>query len=448
YSIVTDIYKPNPQRLRDWISTPKFNGYESLHTTVMGHNGRWVEVQIRSNRMDEVAEKGFAAHWKYKDGPESGDTGLDQWLSTIRELLENPESDSLDFLDDFRLNLFTDEVYAFTPKGDLRTLPNGSTALDFAFQIHTDVGLQCLGVKVNQKLVPLDYVIKNGDQIEIITSKKQKPSEGWLQFVVSARAKAKIKSAIKDEKRRIAKDGKELLKAKIEKAKITLDNTVLKWLVSEYKSASILDLYYQIGIEKIDKTTISAQLKKFDKLKSLPATTGPKLKSQAPKSTKQDVLLIGDNDIGMDYKFSQCCNPIPGDDIFGYITIHDGIKIHRVSCPNAVTLMSKYDYRILKAQWAVPEIEEHKSFAAGIKLVGIDSPGLISQVTNIISKELKVNMKSISFEATAGAYVGKIVLEIQDTKHLEKIIAKMKAIEGVDKVSRFDVPDLPALSAS
>lgn len=440
YSIVTDIYQPNPQRLRDWISTPKFNGYESLHTTVMGHNGRWVEVQIRSQRMDDVAEKGYAAHWKYKAGHSPSDHGLEKWLGTIREVLENPESDSMDFLDDFRLNLFTEEVFAFTPKGDLKTLPKGATALDFAFQIHTDVGLQCLGAKVNQKIVPLNYQLKNGDQVEIITSKKQKPSEGWVQFVVSARAKSKIKNALKEEKRKLAIHGKDFLKNKIEKAKLPFDNKLLELLQKHFKTSSTLDLYYQIGSEKIDKVRLTKAIKGFDKKKIADQSKTRKPSIQPlEKGKNQEVLLIGDNDIGMDYKFSQCCNPIPGDDIFGYITIHDGIKIHRITCPNAVVLMSKYDYRILKAQWSVPGIEENKVFPVGIKLIGIDSPGIISKVSDIITRELKVNMKSISFEAIAGAYEGSIVLEIQDTSHLEKLLEKLNNIDGVERVKRYEI---------
>lgn len=445
YSVVTDIYQPNPQRLRDWISTPKFNGYESLHTTVMGPSGRWVEVQIRSKRMDDVAEKGFAAHWKYKDNPSQRDHGLDDWLSTVREILENPETDSLDFLDDFRANLFNEEVFAFTPKGDLKTLPHKATALDFAFQIHTDVGLQCLGVKVNQKLVPLNYELKNGDQVEIITSKKQKPSEDWLQFVVSARAKSKIKNALKEDKRITARHGKDILKTRLEKLKLKLDNKLQDALNKRYGLDSALDLYFQIGTGKIDKVGLTKNLKKYvasleDAKQHSNTKSTPAVEKRSNKP-KQDVLLVGDHDIGMEYKFARCCNPIPGDDIFGYITVQEGIKIHRVSCPNATTLMSKFDYRILKAQWSVEEIEVPKTFTAGIKIMGIDSPGVISQVSDIISRELKVNMKSISFEAKAGAYEGTIVLFIHDTGHLVTLMEKLNNVQGVDEVRRFRMGD-------
>lgn len=447
YSIVTDIYRPNPQRLRDWISNPKFNGYESLHTTVMGPNGRWMEVQIRSERMDEIAEKGFAAHWKYKEGKVDSDHGLDDWLAHIREVLDSPEKDSLDFLDDFKLNLFSDEIFAFTPKGDLKNLPIGASALDFAFEIHSDVGIRCLGAKVNHKLVPLSYKIKNGDQIEILTSKKQKPSEGWLDIVVTAKAKSKIKAALKDEKRKVAIEGKEYLKLKLEKNKLGFENYTLDKLMNHFKLSSTIELYYLIGNGKIDKTDITKALKVIQPKEEKTTSKKP----DAKKSKKQNkheqakdnksVLIIGDSDIDMDYQFAQCCNPIPGDAIFGFLTVSDGIKIHRTNCPNGIALMSRYGYRIIEARWSTPEISETKHFAAGIKILGIDSPGIISQVSTIISNELKVNMKSITFQAVHGAYEGSIILELIDTRHLIKIMEKLQNIEGVDLVSRFSVEE-------
>lgn len=449
YSIVTDIYKPNPSRLRDWISTPKFNGYESLHTTVMGPGGRWVEVQIRTERMDEVAEKGFAAHWKYKEGKESDkELGLDSWLAKIRETISNSDLDSLDFLDDFKLNLFSEEVFAFTPKGELRTLPSGATALDFAFDIHSDVGARCMGAKVNQRIVPLSYKLKNGDQVEIITSKKQKPSEGWLDFVVSAKAKSKIKSALKEEKRKVAMEGKEHLKERYKKSQIkaVFDNHLLNLLTQHFKCNSNMELYYQVGTNKIDKVSLTRALKKADEMvnqeKDQKRRRPKKLKptENGKKSSKsQDVLVVGDTDIGMEYKFARCCNPIPGDDIFGFITVSDGIKIHRTNCPNGISLMSRYGYRIISAQWSVPEIKTLSLYPAGIRVKGIDSPGIISSVTDIITKELKVNMKSISFEAVDGAYEGTIIVETYDKERLQNMMKKLESITGMSTVSRFEV---------
>lgn len=447
YSLVTDVYTPNPSRLRDWVSTPKANGYESLHTTVMGPGGRWFEVQIRTERMDDVAEKGFAAHWKYKAGDNNSGVGLEEWLNKIRELLENSESEALDFLDDFKLNLFSEEIFAFTPRGDLLTLPTSATALDFAFEIHTDIGSHCIGAKVNQKIAPLSYVIKNGDQIEIITSKSQKPNEGWLDFVVSAKAKSKIKSSLKEEKRKVFLQGKEYLKLKLERTKGGFDNYMLTKLSKHFNCSSTLDLYYQIGTEKIDKKNLTKAIKLIEegrkKTTKLQPSKKPEEKKQDKKKKKEvsnsDLLLIGDNDIGMEYQFAKCCNPIPGDNIFGFITVKEGIKIHRTNCSNAPALLTKYGYRILRAKWGIPEIQDVKYRPAGIKVVGIDSPGIVRSVSEIIFNELKVNMKSISFEAVDGAYEGAVVVEMMDTRHLEELIQKLQQVVGVEEVHRFEV---------
>ncbi|MFY0674736.1 MAG: bifunctional (p)ppGpp synthetase/guanosine-3',5'-bis(diphosphate) 3'-pyrophosphohydrolase [Bacteroidia bacterium] len=447
YSVVTDIYTPNPSRLRDWISTPKFNGYESLHTTVMGPIGRWFEVQIRTERMDEVAEKGFAAHWKYKEG-DSGQSGvgLEEWLTRIRELLENPESEALEFLDDFKLNLFSEEIFAFTPRGDLKTLPNGATALDFAFEIHSDVGAKCIGAKVNQKIVPLSYKLKNGDQVEIITARNQKPNEGWLAFVVTAKAKSKIKSSLKEEKRKIASQGKEYLKLKVGNKKSELDNYMLPKLTKYFNCKSTIELYYQIGIEKIDKKTLGKAIKEVDAQRNQLAQPAKRKRSdpsktESKKDTKSDVLLVGNNDIGMEFQFAKCCNPIPGDNIFGFITSQEGIKIHRVNCSNGPSLMARYGYRILRAKWDIPEIEDDNLHAVGVKIIGIDSPGIVSSVSQVISQELKVNMRSISFKAVDGAYEGSIILEMHDTTHLESLIKKLENISGVEGVKRYEVDE-------
>ena len=415
----------------------------------MGPLGRWFEVQIRSQRMDDVAEKGFAAHWKYKGGESNNASmGLDEWLNKIRELLENPEADSVEFLDDFKLNLFSEEIFAFTPKGDLKTLPHGATALDFAFDIHSDVGARCIGAKVNQKIVPLSYKVKNGDQIEVITSRNQKPNEGWLEFVITAKAKSKIKSSLKEEKRKVSLQGKDYLKLKLDAAKIAqgLDNYMLPKLVKYFKCNSTIELYFQIGTEKIDKKKLGKAIKEIEAERT--KIVSPKKKQSPTKKTQEntkpknnDVLLVGNNDIGMAYLFAKCCNPIPGDNIFGFITTTEGIKIHRTNCPNGPSLMARYGYRILRAQWSVPEIESQIYHAVGINVLGIDSPGIVSAVSRIISQELKVNMISFSFKAVAGAYEGSIVLEMQDTKHLVELIDKLAIIEGVESVKRFEVDE-------
>jgi guanosine-3',5'-bis(diphosphate) 3'-pyrophosphohydrolase len=446
YSIVTDFYRPNPERLRDWVSVPKGNGYESLHTTVMGPQGKWVETQIRSVRMDDIAEKGYAAHWKYKDeGTNSADTHLEEWIKKIRELLENPESNAIDFIDDFKLNLFSDEVFVFTPKGDLVTLPSLATALDFAFEIHSQVGFNCLGAKVNHRLVPLSYKLKNGDQIEIITSKKQKPSEDWLNYVVTAKAKSNIKTSLKDEKRKIAQEGKEQLMRKFKHAHMAWNNANIHRMVHYFKLKSSFELYYDIGTEVLEKTDVQAALKFLegtDKLGSIRSTG----KAMEPVSTKNitpktpDMVVVGE-DIDLDYSFAKCCNAIPGDDIFGFITIGDGIKIHRTNCPNGIRLMSNYGYRIIRAKWATDQLKEVRTFPAGIKLTGIDSIGIVSNITDIISKELQVNIQSITVSSIAGAFEGSIILFIYDLLHLEKLIDKIKEIKGIESVTRFHVEE-------
>jgi GTP pyrophosphokinase len=444
YSIVTDFYTPNPERLRDWISVPKGNGYESLHTTVMGPQGKWVEVQIRSIRMDDVAEKGYAAHWKYKEDTSSGmDNNLEEWIKRIRELLENPESNAIDFIDDFKLNLFSDEVFIFTPKGDMITLPSMATALDFAFDIHTQIGSHCLGAKVNHRLVPLSYKLKNGDQVEIITSKKQKPSEDWLNYVVTAKAKSRIKASLKEEKRKIAQEGKEYLIRKFKNVGIGWNNEHIQRLTHYFKLRTNIELFYNIGINVIDKTEIGSALKFFessDKLGhngSKPArpVNGKKITPKTP-----DVVVVGE-DLDMNYSFAKCCNAIPGDDIFGFITINDGIKIHRTNCPNGIRLMSNYGYRIIRAKWATDQLKEIRTFPVGIKLTGIDSIGIVSNITDIISKELQVNIQSITVSSIAGAFEGSIILYIYDTAHLETLIEKIKEIKGIELVSRFHVEE-------
>ncbi|MEO5909582.1 MAG: RelA/SpoT family protein, partial [Pelobium sp.] len=354
YSIVTDLYRPNPDRLRDWISSPKANGYESLHTTVMGPKGQWVEVQIRTERMNEIAEKGFAAHWKYKES--SSDSGLDQWVHKVREMLSNPEANAMDFLDDFKMNLFSDEIFIFTPKGDLIQLPIEATALDFAFEIHSDVGAKCIGAKVNHKLVPLAYKLQNGDQVEVITSSKQAPKEDWLNFVVTAKAKAKIKSSLKEERRKIAEDGKEILERKLKSLKITYNTDNILKLSYFFKFGSTQDVFYNVAKGLIDLKDLKefATSEKVVEQKPAQENTDSEQIQKLIKQVKtkdSDILLIGEDLQKIDYKLSNCCNPIPGDDVFGFVTVSDGIKIHRTNCPNATRLMSSFGYRIVKAKW-------------------------------------------------------------------------------------------------
>ena len=440
YSIVTDFYQPNPDRLRDWVSTPKANGYESLHTTVMSPTGKWVEVQIRTQRMDEIAELGYAAHWRYKDSDKGVESGLDQWLNKIRELLENPESNALDFIDDFKLNLFSEEIFVFTPKGDLFNLPQGSTTLDFAFEIHSQIGQKCIGAKVNNKLVPLSHVLKSGDQVEIITSNKQSPKEDWLKFVVTARAKSRIKSALKEEKREIANEGKRILEKKLKEFQLTYHDKNLAKIEEHFKAVSSLDLFYRIAKGSVDLNTLKDHEIRNGEIyfrqpeEQKPAQTLEQIVSNV-RGTASDTLVIGDGLQNLDYKLSQCCKPIPGDDVFGFITINEGIKIHRVSCPNAVQLMSNYGYRVVKARWKGQEMIE---FMAGVRFRGYDEVGLVNKITNVISQQLNINMRSISFETNDGIFEGKIFLYVHDTNHLDKLMKALKEISGVQTVDRID----------
>lgn len=439
YSIVTSIYRPNPDRLRDWISNPKSNGYESLHTTVMGPHGKWVEVQIRTRRMDEIAEKGYAAHWKYKEQT-AQDSGLDQWLSRVRDILENPQENALDFLDDFKLNLFSDEVFVFTPKGELRKLPFNATALDFAFDIHTEVGSTCIGAKVNNKLVPLSHVLQNGDQVEVITSNKQKPTKDWLDFVVTAKAKTRIKQLLKEEKRKSASDGKEMLARKFRNAKIPFKPENIRILCNHYNVHSEQDLFYHLAVGDIDRKDVRIKeiIGRYKERKEV-HRPGTQDRQGKPQDKKTGDLIIGDaEDLDLDYSFAKCCNPIPGDEIVGFVTVGEGIRIHRTNCKNAIRLMSNYGYRIIKARWAGYPVLD-KSFIAAVEITGIDSVGLVSKVTDIVSEQLKVNMRAISFSAKAGTFVGNLEIEIRDTKSLEDLMDKIRSIDPYLKVARVDV---------
>ncbi len=440
YSIVTDLYRPNPDRLRDWVSSPKGNGYESLHTTVMGPKGQWVEVQIRTKRMNEIAEKGFAAHWKYKES--NSDSGLDQWIKKVRDVLSSPDQNAMDFVDDFKMNLFSDEIFIFTPKGTLIQLPNNATALDFAFEIHSDIGASCIGAKVNHKLVPLSHVLQNGDQVEIITSSKQSPKEDWLNFVVTAKAKSKIRSSLKEEKRRVAEDGKEILERKLKSLKVTYNTDNINKIANFLKYPSSQDLFYNVAKGIVD----IKQLREYvAHEKAVEINTGSSSGNQfnnhigglVEKINKKefDTILIGDDMQKVDYTLAPCCNPIPGDDIFGFLTVNDGIKIHRTSCPNASKLMANYGYRILKARWASTK---DSAFLTGLHIVGIDDVGLVNKITTVISQEFAVNIRSLAISSNEGIFDGNIMVYVNDTAQLDSLMKNLKQVRGITGVNRYE----------
>lgn len=438
YSIVTDFYRPSPSRLRDWISSPKSTGYEALHITVMGPRGRWVEVQIRSERMDEIAEKGYAAHYKYKQGV-TEENSLDIWLNQLKETLENQDANAIDFVEDFKLNLYSKEIYIFTPKGEIKSLPKGATTLDFAFSIHSEVGIHTRGTKVNGKLVPLNHVLNSGDQVEIITSQNQKPSIHWLEFVTTARAKNKIKNVLNENMKKIGEDGKELLMRKMRHLKINLDEKTINELASFFKLKTSLDLFYRIGIGAID----NQQLKEFANQKNSNAffnffkktiKKGENVEVISPFSNL-DLLVFGKDEDKLDYKLSTCCNPIPGDDVFGFITINEGIKVHKKDCPNAISMQSNYAYRIIQAKWIDSSAQE---FNATLKIRGIDSMGLTNELTKVISNNMAVNIRSISLSSDAGIFNGEITVIVNNISTLNKLIDNIQKIDGIEKVSRVN----------
>jgi GTP pyrophosphokinase len=440
YSIVTDTYLPNIDRLRDWISNPKANGYESLHCTVMSEKGRWVEVQIRTKRMDEIAEKGYAAHWKYKGANAEKESGLDRWLRQVRELLENANEDAIDFIDDFKLNLFADEIYVFTPNGELKKLPMGATALDFAFEIHSQVGSKCIGAKVNKKLVPLSHKLNSGDQVEIINGKNQKPSEDWLNFVTTGKAKSRIRTALKEEKKAIAADGKEILKRKMRAIKADFLSINIDTLLKHYKEDSVIELYFHIATGRIDLKKLKGFVVEKGRILFPKAHVvarkekkSEKRKETSSNYTKSDTLVLNDDNLNLEYRLSKCCAPIPGDDIFGFVTIGEGIKVHRINCPNSVHMLSKFDYRVIKAKWAS---QKEREFMAEVEFKGIDDVGLVHAITDLISKQLHVNMKAISFESEDGIFIGHIKLFVHNTTHLNGLIDEMTTIKGVRSVKR------------
>ncbi len=437
YSIVTDHFIPNPIRLRDWISSPKSTGYEALHITVMGPKGRWVEVQIRSERMNEIAEKGYAAHYKYKEG--NAEDALDTWIDKLQEALESNETNAVDFVEQFKLNLYSKEIYVFSPKGDLKSLPKGATPLDFAFSVHTEIGMKTRGAKVNGKLVPLSHELQSGDQVEILTSENIKPNSNWLDYATTSRARSKIKSSLKDEKKEVAVDGKEILRRKLKQLKISLDEKSINEMVVFFKLKTSLDLFYRVGIGSIDNT----MLKDYASSRSNAFMTYLKSKIRKPTvvqnidkdeiTAKYDMLVFGKEEEKLDYKLSACCNPIPGDEVFGFLTINEGIKIHKKNCPNALSLQSNYAYRIMQAKWIDSSQQE---FAAQITLSGIDNMGLVNNITKVISNNMHVNMKSISFQSDDGIFSGKINVIVQNSTMLKKLMENLKKINGIDKVTR------------
>jgi len=439
YSLITDIYQPNPDRLRDWVSTPKANGYEALHTTVMGPAGRWVEVQIRSQRMNDIAERGYAAHWKYK-GDSEDQTQLDKWLQRIRQHLEAPSSDALDFLDEFKLNLFSSEIYVFTPKGELKRIPKGSTALDFAYDIHTEVGDKAIGAKVNHKLVPLSQKLRSGDQVEILTSNKQSPKNEWLDFAITGKAKTKIRSSLKEERREYINKGQKKFLEVIRTLSYPLDYTSFKKLRERFDVNNKEEFYRRIGAGNISDEDIEKRLPgkrrstwgRYWRLQFGKGTS--KSKSKEPKTDKSGKkLVIKENESEQNYKLANCCNPIPGDEVVGFLNSDKVVMIHKKTCPNAIDLMATFGDRIIEVDWKVQKI---LSFPARIKMEGIDDIGIVYRVTQIISTEADVNMKTVSFNTEDGIFSGEIDLFVHNANDLEDLLKRLRKINGIKKVYR------------
>lgn len=441
YSIVTDYYSPNPKRLRDWITQPKSNGYESLHITVMGPEGKWVEVQIRSRRMDEIAEKGYAAHFKYKHG-NTQESGLENWLNKLKETLENPDVNAVDFVEQFKLNLYAKEIYIFTPQGDIKSLPKGATPIDFAYAIHTEVGKHCRGAKVNGKLVPLSHELNSGDQVEIITSQSQKPKLSWLDYAKTARAKSKIKAALKDEQKEVADEGKEVLMRKLRHLKIPFNEKTINELVNFFKLKTSHDLFFRVGNGAIDnkqlKEFLSQRSNAFLKFfKSRIGKNGkPKSELETEEVTdKYDLLVFGKDEEKLPYKFANCCNPIPGDKVFGFVTVSDGIKVHKQNCPNAVSMRSQFAYRVLPAKWIDSTQQEHK---VHLQLTGIDNMGLVNEVTKVLSNVMHVNIYAINISSNQGVFEGQLTVGIKNNAHLKKVMDNLQKVDGIDKIKRMD----------
>jgi GTP pyrophosphokinase len=447
YSMITDQYNPSPERLRDWLSNPKANGYEALHTTVMGAQGRWVEVQIRSLRMNEIAEKGLAAHWKYKEDAHD-ESRFDKWFQQIREVITNQETDSIDFLQDFKTSFLAEEIYVYTPKGDIKMLPVGSTALDFAFAVHSAIGSKTIGAKVNHKLVPIGHRLQSGDQIEIITSNKQKPSDDWLNLVVTSKAKGRIRDALREEKRKIADEGKYVVQRKLEGLGVSLSVHNIDELVNWYKLGNHLDFYYQVAVKGIDLKDLKEFKVSGDRLeapkpiKTSPLPERPEITPHHLMPRKDTELIIfGERSDKIVYALANCCTPIPGDDVFGFVTTGKGLTIHRTNCPNAAKLLAHYGHRVVKTKWAK---NKEISFLTGVKIIGLDDVGMVSKITNLISGELKINIAAITIEAKEGIFMGNIKLYVHDKEELETLVHALLQVQGVETVERYDMEDIPA----
>ena len=439
YSVVTDHFTPNPVRLRDWITSPKTTGYEALHITVMGPKGKWIEVQIRSERMHEIAEKGYAAHFKYKHGAQK-EQGIDLWLNRLQEALENDNINAVDFVEEFKLNLYSKEIFVFTPKGELKSLPKGATPLDFAFSIHTQIGSKTRGAKVNGKLVPLNTTLHSGDQVDVITSESAKPTQNWLNYATTARARSKIKTALKEAKKAIAEEGKEILRRKLKSQKINLNEDTVNKLVTFFKLKTSLDLYYRVGSGIIDNVKLKDFAASYNnafisffknKIRRNPI---PEDIDKEELSSNLDTLVFGKDEEKLPYKLSPCCNAIPGDEVFGFISINDGIKVHKKNCPNAISLQSNYAYRIIASNWIDSSQEE---FVAEIALNGLDNLGLVSNITKVISNQMNVNMRAINFNTDGGTFSGKIKVVVKNSDTLKKLVGNLKHINGIEKVSRL-----------
>jgi len=444
YSTITDEYTPSPERLRDWLSNPKSNGYEALHTAGRGPQGRWVEVQIRTKRMNEIAEKGLAAHYKYKEGSNDEDR-FDKWFGQIREVISSQDTDSVDFLQDFKTSFLAEEIYVYTPKGDVKMLPTGSTALDFAFSIHSAVGSKCIGAKVNHKLVPISHKLRSGDQVEIIASNKQKPTEDWLNYVITAKAKSKIKDALKEEKRKIADDGKYIVQKKLEGMGAAYNQHNIDELVSFYKVLSQLDLFYNVAVKQNDLK----ELKDFhvlgDKLEA-PKPVKPIVEAKTETETRaaaqkkdSELIIFGESSDKIMYNLAKCCNPIPGDAVFGFVTTGKGLTIHRTNCPNAAQMMANYSHRVVKTKWAK---NKEISFLTGLKIIGMDDVGVINKITNVISGEMKVNISALTIESGEGIFEGTIKVFVHDKEELDELVERLKKLNGIQSVNRFDAEEL------
>jgi GTP pyrophosphokinase len=438
YSIITDHYQPNPERLRDWISAPKSNGYESLHTTVVVPGGEWVEVQIRTARMNEIAEKGLAAHWKYKGI--KGQAGIDKWIERVRETLENAELDASNLMEDLKLSQYSKEIFVFTPNGDLKKFPENATVLDFAYDIHTDVGASCVGARVNGKNVPIRHPLKNGDKVEVLRSKTQKPKMDWLNVVVTSKAKGKIKQALKEAKLKEAEHGKEILKRRFRNWKIEFNDSSIRKVIQHFKYRDATDLYYDVSTDKLEllqiKDLLTSEEKPTEaKAERIEEEALERIVKTAAKESG-DFLVIDEKLANIEYKLAPCCNPILGDAIFGFVTISSGITIHRTNCPNAQQLLSKYGYRVVKARWNSEE--KGAFFPVTLRITGMDDLGIVSNISDVISKDLQVNMRSITIESNDGLFEGSITLFVKDTQHLEALIRKLKRVKGILSIKRMD----------